>query len=56
MNRISQFYNECAKGCAVTTIDDLREILRQHETFDWEEFNKPIQEIDMRKVAESLGD
>ena len=56
MNRINKFFNECAKDCAVTSTEDMRQVLSQCESFDWEEFNKPIHEIDMRKVAESVSD
>jgi hypothetical protein len=30
--------------------------LRSIESFDWEEFNKPINEIDMKKVVLSIPD
>jgi hypothetical protein len=55
MNRINQFYStSLGDDTAVLTPAALKELLEQQPSFDWTEFNKPIHEVDMRKVAESV--
>ena len=36
------------------TASDIKAQLEKVEDFDWDEFNKPIHEMDVKKLAESL--
>ncbi len=55
MSRVEAFYGMCKDAnTAVLTADDLKHRLEEIKDFDWEEFSKPIHEIDIKRLAESL--
>jgi hypothetical protein len=57
INRIDAFYDLCRDAnTAVLTSDDLKKRLEEIKDFDWEEFNKPINEMNVKKLAESIKD
>jgi|LauGreDrversion4_2_1035121.scaffolds.fasta_scaffold853154_2 hypothetical protein len=52
---IEAFYSQCTdSNTAIMQAADLKKKLEEVKEFDWEEFNKPIHEMDIKKLAESL--
>lgn len=45
--RLDLFYEQSLADSSVTTAEDLKNMLKECENFDWEEFNKPVNQIDM---------
>lgn len=35
-------------------VNELKQRLEKFESFDWEEFNKPFEQVDMKKVIASI--
>ena len=40
MTNIERFHKVCHKNTNIVTTDYIKEILKNHPNFDWEEFNK----------------
>jgi hypothetical protein len=38
----------------IKSTEDLKEMLKDHPNFDWEEFDKPFSQIDFGKLAKSV--
>ena len=54
-SRIEAFYEQCFDGnTAILTAEDLKRKIEETKDFDWEEFNKPIHEMDIKRLADSL--
>ena len=50
------FYDQRLEGSSIATADSLKALLQGVEGFDWEEFNKPINELNIQKVVDSIRD
>ncbi len=55
--KIQAFYSQCIdNSTAILTADALKRKLEEVKEFDWEEFNKPLHEMDIKRLADSLKD
>jgi hypothetical protein len=45
--RLQRFYDNCLSDSAIVDSGSMKRSLEEIEGFDWEEFNKPINSLDM---------
>ena len=54
LTNIEMFNSISQENTNIITTDNIKETLKGHSKFDWEEFNKPYAEVDFVKCAKSV--